>query len=104
MAIREVLESPLEQGADETVAYTITTTPWGTGTMSASSVSLYDVTERKWVDKSSTMLLGSISSTSTTFTSKSVTGLTPGRRYRLEFNFDIDGDTFQAFLIIEATR
>lgn len=101
---REVVESPIEQGEDEARAYTITTTPWGTGTLSATSCTLWDVTERTWVDKSSTMLTGSISSTATTFTSKRVTGLVAGHLYRLEWLFDIDSDTNQAFLMIEATR
>lgn len=101
---REIVESPVRQGEDETIAYTITTTPWGAGTMVANSTTLYDITERTWADKSSTMLSGSNSSTSTTFTSKQVTGLTPGRTYRLEFNFDIDSDTFEAYMIIEAEK
>ena len=104
MSSREIVESPVEQGEDEVVAYSITTTPWGSGTLSATSVTLWDVTERTWVDKSSTMLSGSVSSTSNTMTSKQVTGLVAGRTYRLEFLFDIDSNTFQAYMIIEATR
>lgn len=100
---REVNESPLEQGADERVAYSLTTTPWG-ASPSAVVVTLWEEQGRTWTDVSSTKLSGSPSVTGDVIMSPMVQSLTPGNRYRLECTFTAGGQTWEPYLIIEARR
>ena len=99
MAIeREIIESPVEQGADEEVAYSLTTTPWG-GTPTSVSVKLYEGTER--TDRTATMLSGSASVASDVITTPTVTGLTVDKQYRLEIKFtEASGNVVEPYLII----
>lgn len=95
---REIVESPLRQGEDETIAYTLTTTPWGSSPSSV-SVKLYEGADR--TDRSSTMLSGSPDTTGDVITTPAVTGLTYGEVYRLEIKFTISGNVFEAFARID---
>ena len=48
-SIREVKESPLPQGIDERIAYTLTTTPWGSnpGTLKWTSTGQWQAEQDK---------------------------------------------------------
>lgn len=96
-SIREVRESPLPQGIDERIAYTLTTTPWGSnpGTLSCALKTLPGL-----VDVSSAKLSGSASATGDIITSPIVYGLNSGQQYRLEFKFTCTSNIFEAYLIL----
>lgn len=93
MSIREVIESPWEQGADEVRDYVLDTTPWG-GSPSAPAVKLYD---EGYDDVTATKLTGSASVNGNTIVTPFVTGLGAGRTYRLEIKFVVDGRTEEAY-------
>lgn len=95
---RAVKESPVVQGADEQLAYTVTTTPWGSSP-SSPVVKLYTDTG---TDVSATLLSGSASATGDVITTPYVTGLTANTTYRLEVKFTCSGNIFETFCIIVA--
>ena len=103
---RRVKESPVDQGADESIAYEITVpTSWGTAALSSITNKLYEDPQGDNTDKSATMLSGSASSSGQVITTQSVTGLTSGKVYRLETKFTTsEGDTLECWLEIQATR
>ncbi len=95
-----VLEGTLLQGSKEQIAYQLTTTAWGSSPASPTNT-LYDITDpASWTDVSATKLTGSASVAGDIFTSKVVTGLVAGRRYRLEFLFTVSGNVFEAYALI----
>ena len=96
-SIREVQQSPLPQGVDERIAYTLTTTPWGSspGTLSCALKVLPSL-----ADVSSAKLSGSPSATGDVITSPIVYGLNSGQQYRLEFKFTCSSNIFEAYLIL----
>jgi hypothetical protein len=96
---REVKESPIYQGSDEIIAYTLTTTPWGSSPSSPTVVikSLPDLS-----DTSVTNLNGAPSVLGDVITTPAVKSLTAGTRYRLEIKFTISGNVFETYCIIIA--
>lgn len=104
MAIsREAKESKLVQGADEQIAYLLTTTPWGTSPTSI-EVKCFDVTRGIRTDVSSTCLSGSASAAGDIITTPLVKSLTPDSVYRVEVKFTCSGNIFEAYFIIEAEQ
>ena len=100
---REVKEGVQLQGADEIIAYELTTTPWGTSPTSV-AVTLWDITSAAWVEKTTTMLSGSASVAGDVITTPLVTGLTAGNIYRLEVKFTTGGNTLEAYAVIQAEK
>ena len=98
---RQVQESPLVQGEDEAITYTLTTTPWGSSP-SSSAVKAYDITDGGETDVSGTVLNGSPSEVGDVITLPSVESLTAGKRYRIDVKFTAGGNTLEAYAIIEA--
>ncbi len=98
---RQVREGRLRQGVDERIAYTVTTTPWGSAPTD-SAVKLFDVTTGTKVDASTTCLTGTPSVQGDVITTPLVSGLTAGHLYRLEVQFVCSGNTFEAFAEIMA--
>jgi len=98
MTIREVANSPLPQGEDESIAYTLDTEPWG-GYSSGAAVVIKDA---DGTDVSSTNLSGSLSESGGVITTPLVTGLTKGEIYRLEIAWVYSGNTFEAFCTLKA--
>lgn len=95
--IREIKESPLKQGTDEQIAYSLTTTPWGSDP-SSPSVAIYD---ESGTDLSLTNLSGSASVSGDVVTTPKVLGLTAGVRYRLEIKFTSGGNIYEAYAYIK---
>ncbi len=94
MAIsRKVKESPLTQGTDEQISYSLTVTPWGA---SPSSVSVV-LKNSAGTDVSATNLTGSASVSGNVITTPAVKSLTVGEKYRLEIKFTISGNIFEAW-------
>lgn len=99
MTQREVNET-LAQGADESIAYTLTTTPWGSSPGSV-SVKAYNVTAGG-TDVTATVLSGSASVASNVITLPTLASLTAGNLYRLEIKFTCSGNIFEAYAYITA--
>ena len=91
--LREIIESPLYQGKDESIRYSLTTTPWG-GTPSSPAVSIYDQTG---TDVSATNLSGTCNYSGDVIVTPFVTLLEAGKRYRIEIKFTSGGNTFEAY-------
>jgi hypothetical protein len=92
-AIREFDPSPIRQGANERIAYKLTTTPWGSSPTSP-VVKIFDQTG---VDKSSTNLSGSPSVTGDVITTPLVIALQSSVQYKLTINFVVSGNTMEAY-------
>ena len=102
-SIREVKESPREQGADERIAYEITTTPWGS-TPSAVDVKLFSIgADGSLTDVTATKLSGVASVTGDVITTPLVISLVAGTTYRLETKFTTSGNVLECFMIITGT-
>lgn len=91
--IRKIKETPVKQGMDEEIAYSLTTTPWGSSPSSV-AVALYDSQNN---DVSSTCLSGSASVDGDVITLPFVKLLAPGERYRVEVKFTSGGNVFEAW-------
>jgi len=103
MMSRQVVEGRVAQGVDEQVAYTVTTTPWGSSP-SSPAVKLYDVTYKVRTDVSSTKLTGSASAAGDVVTTPVVSGLVAGHVYRLEVKFTIAGNVLECWVEIAAEQ
>lgn len=95
---RVIIESPLYQGEDEKIIYTLDTTPWGNNP-SDIVVTIYD---KNRIDYSSTCLSGSASANGNIITTPKVQNLTAGKQYQFEIRFTISTNVLEAFAIIHA--
>jgi hypothetical protein len=93
--IREAAEGIQEQGADEELIYTITTTNWGTPTTGAPAIKSYD----EFADADSTTTVFSSTSANVSgdvITLPALADLTVGHKYRIEVKFtDTDGNVWK---------
>lgn len=102
MITRQVKEGRLVQGVDEAIAYTITTTPWGSspGTI---VVAAYNITEGARTDVTSTVFpAGSASASGDIITLALLRSLTAGNLYRIEVKFTCSSNIFEAFFEVQA--
>ena len=81
------------QGADEQIAYTLTTTPWGNTPTSVAVV----LKNSAGTDVSSTCLSGSASVSGDVITTPIVKSLTADAQYRLEIKFTISGNIVETW-------
>ena len=101
---REIIESPMAQGVDEVIIYTLDTLPWG-GSPANVSVSVYDETERLHTDVTSTVMpTNSPMVVDDLVTLSPLIDLIEGNQYRVEVSWTSAGNTFEAFCIINAER
>ena len=100
---REITESPLWQGVDEEVAYTLTTTPWGSSP-SNESVKLYSFDGSTFTDVTSTNLSGSASVSGDVITTPRVISLEADTKYRLEIKFTSGGNVYETWAWINGQR
>lgn len=105
MAIsREVTQGEQRQGADERIAYTLTTTPWGSSPTSVSAKA-FDVTGGRKVDVTSTVFpANSPSVAGDVITLSLLRALTPGRRYRIEVQFTSGGNLFEPYFYVNGEQ
>lgn len=99
---RSVVEGQLVQGVDEAIAYTLTTTPWGSSPGSV-VVKAYDMTTGG-TDVTTTKLTGSASASGDVITLPRLAGLVEGHLYRIEVKFVCSGNTFEAYIQVRAER
>lgn len=98
---REVIEGTQAQGADESIAYTITSTPWGTAP-TIDSIVAKDMTEGG-TDVSAIVLSGASSVAGDVMTLQSLGHLTANHLYRIEVQFTTaDGNTWECYLNVAA--
>lgn len=103
---REAVESPVEQGADEKIAYTFDFAGLGTSAPTSPTCQLWDVTDgTAWVDVTSTSLSGSATASGAIVTSGLVQALTAGHVYRLEAKASgAGGAVFEGYTMIYGAR
>lgn len=96
---REIKESPLPaQGIDEKIAYSLTTTPWGS-TPTSVVVKLKTWPDGKDVTTEHTS--GSASTAGDVITTPLIIGLENGIHYRLEIQFVSSGNIFEAYGFVD---
>jgi len=94
---REFRESPVVQGADEEIVFTLLTTAWGSSPSNA-SVAVYDVTTLPRVDVTATVMpVGTVSVAGDIITFPVLKLLTAGHVYRIEAKFHSAGNVFEAW-------
>ena len=101
--VREFTESPLKQGADESIVRTLLTTPWGS-TPTGIEVTLYDVTKGAYTDVSEDCLSGNPSVAGDLITLPALEALEVGHLYRLEVKFTAGGNVFEAWGLFEGEQ
>jgi hypothetical protein len=97
---RKVKEDDVFQGAEEKIAYDLTTTPWGSSPTNV-VVECYDVTNGGRISGSAN-LSGVASVSGDVITLPILENLIPNKRYRLEIEFVCGGNTFRTFQIIQS--
>jgi len=100
MIQRHVKENQLLQGADEELAYSLTTTPWGSSPGTVSFV-VKDMTAGG-TDVTATVAPGTASVSGDIITLPKIKALTAGKLYRVEVKFTCSGNIFEAFFEIVA--
>jgi hypothetical protein len=102
MAIsREVKQGRQSQGADERIAYTLTTTPWGS-TPTGISVKAFDVTGGKRVDVTATVFPANApTAAGDVITLSLLRALTPGHAYRIEVQFTTGGNLEEPYFFVD---
>ena len=109
MSTLEIIESPIEQGSEEQIVRSLTTTPWGSSP-SSSSAKVFSLKpdgsdEAIDADVTSTVMPdGSASESGDVVTLPLLKLLTKDTRYRMEVKFTCSGNVFEAYAIIEGTR
>lgn len=101
-AKREIKEGLQFQGVDETIVYTLTTTPWGSspGTLSAKVYSIASSGTRTDVT-ATVMPSGSPSAVGDVISLPALTALTNGVLYRVEVKFTCSGNVFEPYAYIK---
>lgn len=99
---REVQQGKQPQGADESIIYTLTTTPWGSSPGSI-SVKVYSISSNGTrTDVTATVMpAGSASAVGDVISLPALTGLTPNTLYRVEVKFTCSGNVFEAYAYIQ---
>lgn len=104
MAIREVMEGTQYQGADEELAYSITTTNWGSspGTVSAKA---YDENNDDADVTSTVFPTNSPSTSGDVITLSPLKSMTVGHSYRIEVKFtDSNSKKWEPFFIVKCVE
>lgn len=98
---RECIESPAEQSPDEAISYSITTTPWGSTPTDVALV-VWDVTDDNAPSNvTDSTTAGSNSVASDVITTKRITTLTVGHKYRVDVLFtDSGSNVHECFFIV----
>jgi len=101
--IREIKEGLQYIGEDETIVYTLTTTPWGSDP-SSPVAKIYEVVGDTLTDRTTALMTGSAAAVNDVITLPAIHSCTAGTDYRVEVTFTISGNTFEAFAELKAER
>ena len=100
---REIAEGIQVQGSDEEIVYTLTTTNWGSSP-SSPAVAVFSVVGDTYTDVTTSVVTGSASALNDVITLPKISGLTAGTDYRVEVQFTISGNVFEAYAKIVCER
>jgi len=100
---REIKENIIPQGEEESIVYTLTTTPWGS-TPTSTAAAIFTVVGDTYTNLTTTCMTGSTSVTGDVITLPSIHSLTAGTLYRVEMLFTCSGNVFEAVALIKAER
>jgi len=100
-APRECKESPLPQGVDERLAYTITTTPWAASPTSPTVV-VKDTSTSPWADVTTSVTTGSASAAGDVITTPYIFGLTKNHDYRVEVKWSVGSAIYECYFVLNA--
>ncbi|MHC4363705.1 MAG: hypothetical protein ACYSTZ_12825 [Planctomycetota bacterium] len=101
--LREIKEGLQYIGEDETIVYTLTTTPWGSSP-SSEAAKIYEVVGDALTDRTSVLMSGSAAAVNDVITLPAISGCTAGTDYRVEVKFTCAGNVFEAFAELKAER
>ena len=101
--IREIKEGLQYIGEDETIVYTITTTPWGSDP-SSEAAKIFEVDGDDLTDRTVALMSGAASATGDIITLPAIAGCTAGTDYRVEVAFTCSGNVFEVFAELKAER
>lgn len=90
---RRIKESPIYQGVDERLIYTLTTTPWGGG----STTPAYVIKDSTGTVVTATYVTGSPSGSGDIITAGVTHSLTAGAQYRMEWKWVNGSNTYEAW-------
>jgi len=90
------------QGEDERIAYSFSTTKWGSNPTGV-VVAAYDVSD-KFANVSSTVLFGNPGVNVNVITTPTVHSLTVGHKYRFEIQFTCSDNTFETYFTLRGER
>ena len=90
-------------GVDETIVYTLTTTPWGSSP-SSEAAKIFEVDGDTLTDVTTGLMSGNASATDDVITLPAIAGCTAGTDYRVEIIFTCSGNVFEAFAELKAER
>ena len=90
---RRIRESPLYQGADERLAYTLTTTPW----VSAPTSPVLTIKDSDGVDVTATYSTGSTTASGDVITLARIISLVAGAKYRMEVKWTVGSNVYKAW-------
>ena len=100
---REIKEGLQSQGVDEKIAYTLTTTPWGSSP-SNEGAAIFSVLNGPFTDVTDTNMTGDPSVDGDIITLPVIDTLIAGTMYRVEVLFTCSGNVFEAFAYIKADK
>lgn len=98
----QVKEQKLRQGADEEIAYALTTTPWGKNPTDV-AVKAYDC-NADYADVTSRVLSGAASVTGDVITTPVVKSLKERTDYRIEVKFTTGSKVLECFFMLHGER
>lgn len=101
---REVVERRQFQGEDETIIYTITTTPWASSPTNTSAKIFLATASSTFTDQTATLMTGSTSVSNDIVTLPAIASLVAGSNYRVELLFTVSGNTFEPYFLITGER
>lgn len=99
MTNRQTLETNISQGEDEVIAYSLTTTPWGSSPTSV-VVTVWDITHGSRDDVTATVTSGSATVSGDVITLPVIQDLDEGSTYRVEIRFTVSGQILEAYFIL----
>ena len=97
------ISNDVYQGKDESIAYEITTTSWGSDPTGV-EVKAYEINDGVYTDVSATVLDGSPAIAGDVITLPLLKSLTLSKKYRIEVKFSSGGSVFESWFIVVCER
>ena len=96
---REIKEGLQSQGSEERIAYTLTTTPWGSSPTN-DAAKIFEVVAGVYTDVTTDKMTGITSVAGDIITLPVIHSLIAGMMYRVEVLFTCSGNVFEAFAYV----